>query len=321
MADNLPIEPDGSTLPGDSRNVGSNGLPASGDAGIFDGISGKWPSVAVISLWGAVALIAYLIISNLFSILVLALGGVELVDLVVDQQAVLEGFGGWLLGANAIGLAFGLGGIALLASWVDSSRPLFYLRFSECTIKDLSLCIAGFFCLLPIVLGTGILNEKLPLPDFFQTLEEEQMVIVEWLASGGGNFYANLLMVAVTPAIFEEMFFRGFIQRRAERGMGIVGGIIFTGILFGLFHLRLTQVLPLAILGCYLAYVTWSTRSLWIPILIHFLNNGLMLAVSEWGPSSVSDPEVVPWPLIVGGALAFGACVHFIHRSHGQRHS
>ncbi|MCY3593659.1 MAG: CPBP family glutamic-type intramembrane protease [Bacteroidetes bacterium] len=288
---------------------------------LFDGVSGKWPTFAVLALWVFVGLIAYLFIGNLASVILLALGGVELQDLVANQQAVLAEYGSALLGANAIGLALGLGGIAILASWLDSSQLTSYLRISRCTVKELVLCIVGFFCLLPIVLGLGIFNEQLPLPEFLQTLEEQQMEIVDWLASGGGNFYLNLVFVAATPAIFEEVFFRGFVQRRAERGMGIVGGILFTGFLFGLFHLRLTQVLPLALLGCYLAYVTWHTGSLLIPVVLHFLNNGLSLVVSEWGSTSISDPESIPWSLIVGGALAFLICIRFIHQSHGQRHS
>ena len=288
---------------------------------LFDGVSGKWPTFAVLALWVFVGLIAYLFIGNLASVLLLALEGVELQDLVANQQAILAEYGGALLGANAIGLALGLGGIALLASWLDSSQPRSYLRLSQCTVKELLLSVVGFFCLLPIVLGLGIFNEQLPLPEFLQTLEDQQMEIVEWLSSGGGNFYLNLLFVAATPAVFEEVFFRGFVQRRAERGMGIVGGILFTGILFGLFHLRLTQALPLALLGCYLAYVTWRTGSLLIPVVLHFLNNGLSLVVSEWGSTSISDPESIPWPLIVGGGLAFLICIRFIHRSHGQRYS
>lgn len=288
---------------------------------LFDGVSGEWPTFAVLSLWVFVGLISYLFIGNLASVIFLALGGVGLQDLVANQQAVLAEYGGALLGANAIGLALGLGGIAFLASWLDSSQLRSYLRLSQCTVKEVLLCVVGFFCLLPIVLGLGIFNEQLPLPDFLQALEEQQMEIVDWLASGGGNFYLNLLFVAAAPAVFEEVFFRGFVQRRAERGMGIAGGIIFTGILFGLFHLRLTQVLPLALLGCYLAYVTWRTGSLLIPVVLHFLNNGLSLVVSEWGSTSISDPESIPWSLVVGGALSFLICIRFIHQSHGQRYN
>ncbi len=320
MANDFLNKPDGFRVIGSSAPAPLNESGSSGRLGLFDGISGQWSTYWVLLLWGCVGLIAYLVIGNLASVIFLALEGIGLQDFVANQKAVLEEYGGALLGANAIGLALGLGGVALLASWLESSQPLKYLRLSPCTGKELVLCTVGFFCLLPAVLGLGILNEKLPLPEFLRTLEDQQMEIVDWLSSGGGIFYMNLLYVAATPAIFEEVFFRGFVQRRAERGMGIVGGILFTGILFGLFHLRLTQALPLALLGCYFAYVTWRTGSLLIPVVLHFLNNGLSLVVSEWGSTSISDPESIPWPLMVGGMLGFLVCIRFIHRSYEQKH-
>ncbi len=286
---------------------------------LFDGVLGNWPTLGVLSLWLLVGLVAYLLIGNLASVLFLMLEGVGVQDLVADQQGIFAEYGGALLRANAIGLALGLGGVALIAAWLDSSQLKSYLRLSSCSVKEFVLCTVGFFCLLPIVLGLGILNEQLPLPEFLQTLEDQQMEIIDWLTSGGGNVYLNLIYVAATPAIFEEIFFRGFVQRRAERGLGIVGGILFTGILFGLFHLRLTQVLPLALLGCYLAYITWRTGSIVIPMIIHFLNNGLSLIVAEWGSTSMADPESIPWPLILVGGLAFLICIRFIHQKHRQR--
>lgn len=285
----------------------------------FDGVSGNWPSFVVIGLWVICGFVVYLLAGNLVSLILLGLHGVSMQDLVINQQQIIANYGSEFLGGNAIGLALGLGGVAILASWLDSSRPLKYLRITKCTPIDLGLSCLGYFGLVPIVLGAGILNEQVPLPEILQQMEEQQMVIVEWLTSGGGNFGLNLLLVAVTPAVFEEVFFRGFLQRRAERAMGIVGGILFTGILFGLFHLRLTQVIPLAVLGCYFAYLTWSTGSLLIPIILHFLNNGMMLAISKWGDQSIADPEVIPWLFVFTGGIVFIICIIFIHRNHEQR--
>jgi len=286
---------------------------------LFDGVSGNWSSLTVIGLWIIVGFLCYLIIGNFISLFLLGIQGVPMQEFVNNPEVILVRYGSELLGANAIGLAVGLGGVALLASWLDSTRPLKYLRFTKCTPMELGLSCLGFFCLIPIVLGLGILNEQIPLPELLQRMEDQQLIIVEWLSTGGGNFWLNVLFVALTPALFEEVFFRGFVQRRAERSMGIIGGILFTGILFGVFHLRLTQVLPLTALGCYFAYLAWSTGSLWIPMLLHFLNNGLMLAVSKWGNQSISDPEAIPWILIFTGGILFTICIIFIHNHHGKR--
>lgn len=294
--------------------------PGRSGSNVFDGITGSWPSGAALALWVFVGLFAYLFIGNIASTLLLALNDVGLQDLLSGQQDIFAENGNALLGGNAIGLALGLGSVALLASWMDSSRPIRYLRLKSCNTADIALALAGLICLLPAVLGLGILNEKIPLPDVLVQLEEQQMELIEWFTGEGGNFALNMVFVVATPALFEEMFFRGYVQRRAERGLGVVGGIILTGVIFGVFHLRLTQVLPLILLGCYLAYVTWRTGSLWIAVVLHFLNNGLALSLSKWGPDSVADPEVIPWLLIMGSTLLFAACILIIHRRNEKEH-
>lgn len=294
---------------------------AGSNPNLFDGVLGHWSTYVVIAFGVCIGLGTYIVLGNLGSILFLTVQGVAVADLLMDQQAVVTNYGSALLGANAIGLALGLGATALIASRLDSSRPLEYLRFTRCTWRTLLISILAFVFLLPVVLGLGILNEQVRLPQVLQQMEAQQMILVEWLASGGGNYSLNLLLVAVTPAFFEEIFFRGFILRRAQRGMGAAGGILFTGIVFGIFHLRLTQVLPLILLGCFLAYLAWRTGSLWIPVILHFLNNGLMLTVSELGVQSISDPEQVSWLLVAGSTVAFFICILFIHRGHGKRHT
>ena len=68
-------------------------------------------------------------------------------------------------------------------------------------------------------------------------------------------------MLALTPAICEEVLFRGYIQRQAERSLGAWGGILFSGIIFGFYHLRLTQAVPLSLLGIFMALIVGILQS------------------------------------------------------------
>ena len=172
---------------------------------VFDGITGSWPSGAALALWVFVGLFAYLFIGNIASTFLLALNDVGLQEILSGQQDVFAENGNAFLGGNAIGLALGLGSVALLASWLDSSRPLHYLRLKACNTSDVVLSLAGLICLLPAVLGLGILNEKIPLPDALLRLEEQQMELIEWFTGQGGNFALNMMFVVATPAIFEEV--------------------------------------------------------------------------------------------------------------------
>ena len=119
--------------------------------------------------------------------------------------------------------------------------------------------------------------------------------------------------MALTPAICEELLFRGYFQRQVERRWGVAASIGLVGLVFGLYHLRLTQALPLAALGMYLGYVVWATGSLWTGVLVHALNNGLAVATAMYvraNPNlTVEEVEALPmpWYLVAAGLLGLAA--------------
>lgn len=78
--------------------------------------------------------------------------------------------------------------------------------------------------------------------------------------------------VAVIPPLVEEFLFRGAILRLLRRG-GDGFAIIFSSILFALFHGNLIQVVFAFICGLALAYTVIRTGNIWLAIIIHFLNN------------------------------------------------
>jgi uncharacterized protein len=91
-------------------------------------------------------------------------------------------------------------------------------------------------------------------------------------------------------------------------------------VLFGLYHLRLTQLLPLTAIGLYLAYLTWRTGSIWPAIVAHFVNNGVIVAFSEMSKSpdasssaTVAEGMDVPTYTVVLGLLAFCGIIYALH--------
>ncbi len=279
----------------------------------FDGPIGRWPAWVVLSLGLLGGLVTYLLVGNLAVVVWLLLEGVTLSELLADPAGTMAANIGALLGGNAIGLGLGLGVIALVLARLDTSVPLTYLRMRPVGLRDVSLALLGLVALLPAVSWLGKLNELLPMPEFIRSLEAEQMQIIEWILSGEGNIALNLVLIAAAPAFFEEVFFRGFVLRRAERSMGIAWGIIFSGVIFGIFHLRLTQALPLSVLGIYMAWCAWRTRSLWVPVAVHFLNNALAVAVAEWGVGDSAEIVTLPWPWVIIGCAVFAVSVRLLH--------
>ena len=93
-----------------------------------------------------------------------------------------------------------------------------------------------------------------------------------------GELLFNLLVVAVAPAIGEELVFRGVVQQqfyRIARTRGLA--IWITAFLFSAVHLQFEGFLPRFLLGALLGYLFLWSKNLWIPILAHFFFNGLQV--------------------------------------------
>lgn len=104
--------------------------------------------------------------------------------------------------------------------------------------------------------------------------EELMMTLVS-----ADNFMAllvNLFMIAVIPAVGEELLFRGLIQQHFQAWFknGHVA-VIATAVVFSLAHFQVYSFLPRFFLGLLLGYMFFYGKSLWYPILGHFVNNGL----------------------------------------------
>lgn len=225
-----------------------------------------------------------------------------------------------ILSANTVGQVLGLAIPAFLLARLSSRRVNSFLRIRRSDVAASGLALAGLIALIPAVQFLGAVNELLPLPDFVRGLEQTQIEMIETILQIDTGLVFNLIVLAVTPAICEEILFRGYIQRQSERAWGIVAGILFSGIIFGLYHLRLSQALPLSVLGIYLAYLTWRTGSLWPAIMVHFANNAIAVIVADFvrrrediDYASVSTMEI-PWLAVLAGSLLFAGIVVVLHR-------
>lgn len=83
-----------------------------------------------------------------------------------------------------------------------------------------------------------------------------------------------LFELAVVPAVFEELYFRGILYAGFKKARGAKFAIIFTAILFGFFHMNLQQLIYAAVLGVVIGIIREATGSMWAGVLYHFINNG-----------------------------------------------
>ena len=113
-------------------------------------------------------------------------------------------------------------------------------------------------------------------------VEKQAQIITNRLLSGTsfGQLMINIIVVALVPAIGEEMFFRGVLQRHLKEAFRNAHvAIVLTALIFAFAHFEFFTFLPRLLLGLILGYIAYWYKNLWAPILAHFTNNfiGVMI--------------------------------------------
>lgn len=150
-----------------------------------------------------------------------------------------------------------------------------------------TLCVGAVLCTFFIINWLIHINEMIPLGgelgQRLQELHQESITMSENMlsANGFGNLAFNLLVLAIIPAVGEELMFRGmFIKLLTRSTKNIHVGIWLTAILFGLIHLQFYNMLAIVFMGALFGYLLIWTGNIWVPILAHFLNNTVTVILS-----------------------------------------
>lgn len=145
---------------------------------------------------------------------------------------------------------------------------------------------------LPAINLLSYLNQQLTLPEFLQPLEawmktqeENAALITEQFLNVRtfGGLIINLLLMALLPAVAEELTFRGVVQKLFQGTQALENqrskvphlAIWCSAILFSAIHLQFYGFVPRMLMGALFGYMLVWTGSLWIPILMHFTNNAM----------------------------------------------
>lgn len=126
-------------------------------------------------------------------------------------------------------------------------------------------------------------SQAIPLPEHWAFLRNGQQQVEQLIDSFFNNIsFVHIvwvsLVLAVLPAVGEELCFRGTIQNLlAKTNLGNKGAIIVTGFTFALMHLEFDNFLSIWVMGIVLGLLYYYTGSIWVSILAHFCNNMLMV--------------------------------------------
>ena len=145
--------------------------------------------------------------------------------------------------------------------------------------------------------------------------------IVELLGQmTGGPFWSSFLLTAIFAPIFEEWLCRGMILRGLLTKMKPVWAIVISALFFAVIHMNPWQALNAFIIGVIMGYVYYKTGSLILTMIIHFVNNGTAVVLSQF--SSLEDVDfwidIMPVgayvSLCVVGVVALVACLMAFRR-------
>ncbi|MEP7147152.1 MAG: CPBP family intramembrane glutamic endopeptidase [bacterium] len=103
------------------------------------------------------------------------------------------------------------------------------------------------------------------------------------------EFLLIVVVIAVTPAICEEFLFRGLVLKNFEKITVASRAIFFSGLIFAFFHFHPFNLIPLTVLGIFLAFVVYHSGSIYTSVACHFINNFISaLAVFILGTDALS---------------------------------
>ena len=128
----------------------------------------------------------------------------------------------------------------------------------------------------------------------------------------------NILVIALVPALGEEMIFRGWIQRQLMRIINRPHVAIWaSAAIFSAIHFQFLGFLPRLLLGVLLGYLYFWTGSLWVSIFAHFLNNGLQVIAQyffrvEFEKMDENQAQIPMYMAFLSLGLCFIICKYFL---------
>jgi hypothetical protein len=131
--------------------------------------------------------------------------------------------------------------------------------------------------------------------------------------------WVSIVLIALVPAVCEEMFFRGFMLNGLRPALGRFVAVLVAAIAFGLSHYSVARMPVTVGLGLLLGLLAVRYRSIWPPMLAHLLHNAFLISASSAGAQAwlkengLMEGEhgapPAPWMLAAAGLAALGVLI------------
>jgi len=174
---------------------------------------------------------------------------------------------------------------ALILSFVWSAKPFELLMINrKPDLRNIMFAIIVMVVAIPAINLLGEINHLVKFPAYLSMIEDyllemeqraEELTNIMLSVSSMTGLLINIGLIAVIPAVGEELFFRGTIQRLLQDKMKIHAAVWITAFIFSSIHFQFYGFIPRLLMGAFLGYLFAWTNNLWVPIVAHFTNNAL----------------------------------------------
>ncbi|HBH3652670.1 ABC transporter permease subunit/CPBP intramembrane protease [Clostridioides difficile] len=198
---------------------------------------------------------------------------------------------------SLVQIKFGMTGI-IMTQFMIISLPLLFAYYIKADFKEVfSLKVPKLKHVFgSIVLWIGGYILIMIITQLILFLFPQNMEVAESLNKAlfiKDSVLLNLLVIALLPAICEEMFFRGFIfssfSKSKDKNKSIKLAVICSGVLFGIMHMDFVRIIPTSILGIIFAYSVYKSGSIFVSMLLHFLNNSVAVVLNHYTTGNITN--------------------------------
>ncbi|WP_353097971.1 CPBP family intramembrane glutamic endopeptidase [Empedobacter brevis] len=175
------------------------------------------------------------------------------------------------------------------------------------TIIQLILSIACWIFLLPLAeVFTSLIPTTGPLEEIYKIFQNSFEMMLDYKVAG-------FIMVCILAPVFEEIIFRGIILKgMLNFNIKPTIAILINGFVFGCAHMNPWQFIGAGILGVIFGIVYYRTKSLFLPILLHFLNNTLSYSLMLMQGGMEGDVFAQRNYVLIGGMTLLGILSIFL---------
>jgi membrane protease YdiL (CAAX protease family) len=176
--------------------------------------------------------------------------------------------------------------------------------------------------LIPVIACLGYFNDQITFPESMQKIEtwmremeESGKLLMQTLTADATLpiLLINIIVMALLPAIFEEFLFRGALQPFFTKWFANKHvAIILTAFIFSAIHFQFFGFIPRFLLGIYLGYLWVWGKSLWLPIIAHFMHNAISIIVDYCAQKRGIDFETIDPSQITGFYPVVLFCTFFV---------